>query len=93
MGTVGMGIQDEQALVAGAVTSAPSVPLVIGGIAVAGGLGTYPVVNPATPAEVVLLAPSASPAQLDAAVSAARRSQPAWAGRTLAERAAVVERA
>jgi acyl-CoA reductase-like NAD-dependent aldehyde dehydrogenase len=93
MCTVGMGIQDEQAPVADAVTSVPCVPLVIGGIAVAGELGTYPVVNPARPAEVVLRAPSASSAQLDAAVSAARRSQPTWAGRTLEERAAVVERA
>ena len=39
------------------------------------GAGTYPVTNPARPAEVVLDAPSTSPAQLDQAVAAARRSQ------------------
>ena len=55
------------------------VGLLIDGVLVAGGEGTYPVTNPARPAEVVLDAPSTSPAQLDLAVGAARRSQRAWA--------------
>ncbi len=55
------------------------VGLVIDGDVVAGGGGTYPVTNPARPAEVVFDAPSTSPSQLDLAVGAARRSQRAWA--------------
>ena len=55
------------------------VGLLIDGDVVAGGSGTYPVTNPARPAEVVLEAPSTTPAQLDQAVAAARRSQRAWA--------------
>jgi acyl-CoA reductase-like NAD-dependent aldehyde dehydrogenase len=55
------------------------VGLVIGGEVVAGAGGTYPVTNPARPAEVVLDAPSTAPAQLDLAMAAARRSQRAWA--------------
>ena len=62
-----------------------SVGLLIDGDVVAGGEGTYPVTNPARPAEVVLDAPSTSPAQLDQAVAAARRSQTSWAA--LSERA------
>ena len=46
--------------------------------------------NPARPAEVVLDAPSTSPAQLDLAVAAARRSQRAWAALEPEERAALV---
>ena len=52
--------------------------------------GTYPVTNPARPAEVVLEAPATSPEQLDRAVAAARRSQPAWAALAMEERAALV---
>ena len=66
------------------------VGLLIDGDLVAGGEGTYPVTNPARPAEVVLDAPSTSPAQLDLAVGAARRSQRAWAALEPAERAAIV---
>ncbi len=66
------------------------VGLLIGGVVEAGGNGTYPVTNPARPSEVVLLAPSTSPAQLDRAVEAARRSQPAWAALPADERAALV---
>ena len=65
-----------------------SVGLLIDGDVVAGGEGTYPVTNPARPAEVVLDAPSTSLAQLDQAVAAARRSQAAWAGLPADERAA-----
>ena len=55
------------------------VGLLIDGNVVSGGAGTYPVTNPARPSEVVLNAPSTTPAQLDLAVAAARRSQRAWA--------------
>jgi acyl-CoA reductase-like NAD-dependent aldehyde dehydrogenase len=65
------------------------VGLLIDGEVVAGE-GTYPVTNPARPAEVVLEAPSTSPAQLDLAVAAARRSQRAWAALDMEERAAQV---
>ena len=67
-----------------------SVGLLIDGDVVAGGEGTYPVTNPARPAEVVLDAPSTSPAQLDQAVAAARRSQASWAALPADERAARV---
>ncbi len=53
------------------------VGLLVDGDVVAGGEGTYPVTNPARPAEVVLDAPATSSAQLDLAVAAARRSQAA----------------
>ncbi len=66
------------------------VGLLIDGGVEAGGNGTYPVTNPARPGEVVLEAPSTSPAQLDRAVEAARRSQPAWAALPAGERAARV---
>ena len=64
--------------------------LVIDGEEVAGAEGTYPVTNPARPAEVVLHAPSASPGQLDQSVAAARRAQPAWAALDHDERAGLV---
>jgi acyl-CoA reductase-like NAD-dependent aldehyde dehydrogenase len=66
------------------------VGLLIGGDVVSGGEGTYPVTNPARPAEVVLDAPSTSPAQLDLGVAAARRSQRAWAALDRDDRAARV---
>ncbi len=66
------------------------VGLLIDGAVVPGGAGTYPVTNPARPAEVVFDAPSTSPAQLDLAVAAARRSQPAWAALDVEDRAARV---
>ena len=52
-----------------------------------GRCGSYPVTNPARPSEVVLDAPSTSPEQLDRAVAAARRAQPAWAARAMEDRA------
>jgi acyl-CoA reductase-like NAD-dependent aldehyde dehydrogenase len=64
--------------------------LLIDGEVQAGGGASYPVTNPARPAEVVLLAPSTTPAQLDRAVEAARRSQRSWAGRPPEDRAARV---
>jgi acyl-CoA reductase-like NAD-dependent aldehyde dehydrogenase len=72
---------------------ATRVGLVIGGDVEAGGNGTYPVTNPARPSEVVLEAPATSPEQLDRAVAAARRSQPAWAALATEERAALVQAA
>lgn len=69
------------------------VRLVIDGEEVAGEDGTYAVVNPVRPEEVVLAAPKASAAQLDRAVAAAKRSQPAWAKLGLDERAAVMREA
>jgi acyl-CoA reductase-like NAD-dependent aldehyde dehydrogenase len=66
------------------------VGLLIGGDVVAGAAGTYAVTNPARPAEVVFDAPSTSPAQLDLAVAAARRSQPGWAALASDQRAALV---
>ncbi len=66
------------------------VGLLIGGDVVSGGEGTYPVTNPARPAEVVLDAPSTSPAQLDQAVAAARRAQRAWAALDRDDRSARV---
>ena len=68
------------------------VGLLIDGDVVAGGEGTYPVTNPARPAEVVLDAPSTTPAQLDQAVAAARRSQRAWAALAPDDRAALGRR-
>ena len=67
-----------------------TIGLVIDGAVVAGEMGTYPVLNPVRPAEVVLDAPSASAAQLDRAVDAARRAQGAWAALDFAERAELV---
>jgi acyl-CoA reductase-like NAD-dependent aldehyde dehydrogenase len=69
------------------------VGLVIDGAEVAGGDGTYPVVNPVRPDEVVLIAPKTSPKQLDEAVAAARRSQPGWAALGLEERARIMREA
>lgn len=68
-------------------------PLVIGGARVPGGQAAYPVNNPVRPDEVVLLAPSASPAQVDAAVGAAREAQPAWSAIPFEERAALLQAA
>jgi acyl-CoA reductase-like NAD-dependent aldehyde dehydrogenase len=55
-----------------------------------GAAGTYPVHNPARPAEIVGHAPAADRAQLDAAVSAARRAAPGWRALLVAERVAAV---
>ena len=62
------------------LTEDRTVQLAIGASMVAGGEGTYPVMNPAHPDEVVLAAPAASLDQLDGAVAAARSAQPSWAG-------------
>ncbi len=72
------------------VDAAVKVGLVIDGSEVAGEDGTYPVLNPVRPDEIVFAAPRASLAQLDTAVAAARRAQPAWAALGMEERAAVM---
>jgi acyl-CoA reductase-like NAD-dependent aldehyde dehydrogenase len=71
------------------VLSADSV-LTIGGEPQPGAAGSYPVRNPARPAEIVGHAPAADRAQLDAAVSAARRAAPGWRALSVAERVAAV---
>ena len=67
--------------------------LVIDGAVVPGGEGTYPVHNPARPAEVVLEAPAASAVQVEQALAAARRAQPAWAALDPAARSDLVRKA
>jgi acyl-CoA reductase-like NAD-dependent aldehyde dehydrogenase len=78
---------------AAASDTAVNVGLVIDGVEVPGEEGTYPVLNPIRPDEVVLEAPRASVRQVDAAVAAARRAQPAWAALSLDERAAIMREA
>ncbi|HXR42573.1 MAG TPA: aldehyde dehydrogenase family protein, partial [Acidothermaceae bacterium] len=58
-----------------------------------GGAGSYPVHNPARPAEVVGHAPAADPAQVDAAVAAARSALAEWRSLSVAERVAAVDSA
>ncbi|MDR3650831.1 MAG: aldehyde dehydrogenase family protein [Acidimicrobiales bacterium] len=70
-----------------------AIGLVIDGGVVPGEAGTYPVTNPVRPAEVVLEAPSASGAQLDRAVAAARAAFPSWAAMAPDERAELVGKA
>jgi acyl-CoA reductase-like NAD-dependent aldehyde dehydrogenase len=70
-----------------------AIGLVIDGEVVPGEAGTYPVTNPVRPAEVVLDGPSASTAQIDRAVAAARRATPAWAALSHDERAEMVGKA
>ncbi len=64
--------------------------LTIGGKPQPGGAGSYPVHNPARPAEVVGHAPAADRDQLDAALQAARRAAAEWRALDVAERAAAV---
>jgi acyl-CoA reductase-like NAD-dependent aldehyde dehydrogenase len=70
-----------------------TVPLAIGGSMAAGEDGTYRVLNPAHPDEVVLVAPAASMGQLDAAVAGARSAQASWAGLGLEARVACLQAA
>lgn len=65
--------------------------LTIDGRPASGELTPLDVINPATE-EVVVLTPSASPDQLDAAVTAARTAYPGWAAQPLGRRRAVVRR-
>jgi acyl-CoA reductase-like NAD-dependent aldehyde dehydrogenase len=55
-----------------------------------GAAGSYPVRNPARPAEIVGHAPVADSAQLDNAVQAARRAAAEWRALTVADRVAAV---
>jgi acyl-CoA reductase-like NAD-dependent aldehyde dehydrogenase len=78
------------------MTTAPSTTsaaLTIGGERLPGGAGSYPVHNPARPAEIVGHAPAADIAQLDAAVAAARRALAGWRALGVGERVAAVESA
>jgi acyl-CoA reductase-like NAD-dependent aldehyde dehydrogenase len=60
--------------------------LVIDGKPQDGGAGTYDVFNPARPAELVGHAPAADRAQLDAAVTAARRAFGEWSAMSVKQR-------
>jgi len=64
---------------------------VIGGEFVAGSGERIEVVNPATE-EVIAAVPAGTPAEVDAAVAAARSAFPAWSGRSVEERAGAVRR-
>jgi len=72
------------------MTTSKPATLTIGGEQQAGAAGSYPVHNPARPAEIVGKAPAADRAQLDAAVTAARRTAPGWRALDVAERVAKV---
>ncbi|MBV8966727.1 MAG: aldehyde dehydrogenase family protein [Mycobacteriaceae bacterium] len=78
------------------MTAAPSTTLgrlTIAGEQQTGGSGTYPVHNPARPAETVGHAPAADTGQLDSAVDAARRALAGWRAMAVGERAGAVESA
>ncbi len=72
------------------MTTSTLATLAIDGEPQAGAAGSYPVHNPARPAEIVGQAPAADRAQLDAAVTAARRAAPGWRALDVAERVAKV---
>jgi acyl-CoA reductase-like NAD-dependent aldehyde dehydrogenase len=71
-------------------SSATDALLTIGGEPQAGSAGSYPVHNPARPAEIVGDAPAADSAQLDAAVTAAGIAAAGWRALDVAERVAQV---
>ena len=73
-----------------AETSAPAATLTIDGRPQPGFGASYPVRNPARPAEIVGYAPSANLNQLDTAVHAARRAAAGWRALDVAERVAAV---
>jgi acyl-CoA reductase-like NAD-dependent aldehyde dehydrogenase len=73
-----------------AMTTSTLAMLTIGGEPQPGAAGSYPVHNPARPAEIVGQAPAADRAQLDAAVTAARNAAPGWRALDVAERVAAV---
>ena len=72
------------------MTTSTLATLTINGEAQSGAAGSYPVHNPARPAEIVGEAPAADFAQLDAAVAAARRAAPGWRAVDVGERIAEV---
>ncbi|MGH3594943.1 MAG: aldehyde dehydrogenase family protein, partial [Mycobacterium sp.] len=71
-------------------TTTAQTVLTIGGEPQPGAAASYPVHNPARPAEVVGQAPAADRDQLDAAVTAARRAAAGWRALDVAERVAAV---
>jgi acyl-CoA reductase-like NAD-dependent aldehyde dehydrogenase len=71
-------------------TAATQAVLTIGGQPQPGAAGSYPVHNPARPAEIVGHAPAADSDQVDAAVRAARQAATGWRALDLAERTAAI---
>jgi len=72
------------------MTTSTLATLTIGGESQPGDAGSYPVHNPARPAEVVGFAPAADRAQLDAAVTEARNAFRSWRALDVGERVAKV---
>ncbi len=72
------------------MTTSTLATLTIGGEPQPGAASSYPVHNPARPAEIVGEAPAADRVQLDAAVRAARESAPAWRALDVGERVAKI---
>jgi acyl-CoA reductase-like NAD-dependent aldehyde dehydrogenase len=75
------------------MTTSTLAALTIGGEQQPGAAGGYAVHNPARPAEIVGEAPAADRAQLDAAVTAARKAAPGWRALDVGERVAKVAEA
>jgi acyl-CoA reductase-like NAD-dependent aldehyde dehydrogenase len=73
-----------------ATSAETSATLTIGGEPQSGARASYPVRNPARPAEIVGYAPAADLDQLDAAVRAARRAAAGWRALGVAERVAAI---
>jgi acyl-CoA reductase-like NAD-dependent aldehyde dehydrogenase len=76
-----------------ATSAEASATLTIGGQPQPGAAASYPVHNPARPAEIVGYAPAAALYQLDAAVTAARRAAAGWRALDVAERVAALNAA
>ena len=72
------------------MTTSTLATLTIGGESQPGDAGSYPVHNPARPAEVVGFAPAADRAQLDAAVTEARKAAAGWRALDVGSRVAMV---
>ena len=72
------------------MTTSTLATLTIGGETHPGAAGSYPVHNPARPAEIVGDAPAGDRAQLDAAVTAARKAAPGWRALDVGDRVAKV---
>jgi acyl-CoA reductase-like NAD-dependent aldehyde dehydrogenase len=72
------------------MTTSTLATLTIGGETHSGAAGSYPVHNPARPAEIVGHAPAADRAQLDAAVTGARKAAPGWRALDVGDRVAKV---
>ena len=72
------------------MTTSTLATLTIGGEPQPGAASSYPVHNPARPAEIVGEAPAADRAQLDAAVTCGAEAAPAWRALDVGERVAKV---